>query len=102
MKALMTFVVLAAFTCMGQAQNKTIDSLKTRIIKAKSDTARINLTNDMIVKLSEVNLDSSIALGKNVLQESRKLGYNKGEANALINMSSILLKKVISTPQNNI
>jgi signal transduction histidine kinase len=93
MKALMTFVVLAAFTCMGQAQNKTIDSLKTRIIKAKSDTARINLTNDMIVKLSEVNLDSSIALGKNVLQESRKLGYNKGEANALINMSSILLKK---------
>jgi len=93
MKGALIIIVLVAFTCMGQAQNKAIDSLKAHIGNAKSDTARINLTNEMIVKVSEVNLDSSIILGKSVLQESRKLGYIKGEANALINMSSILLKK---------
>ncbi|WP_158638434.1 tetratricopeptide repeat protein [Panacibacter ginsenosidivorans] len=49
------------------------------INKAASDTARINLLNKKISLLSNINIDSSINLGKKTLEEAIKVNYKKGE-----------------------
>jgi|AntRauTorcE11897_2_1112592.scaffolds.fasta_scaffold06338_2 signal transduction histidine kinase len=92
-RTFLLITVLFAVTCTGQAQNAAIDSLNTLIGKAKSDTTRINLRSKLIRKISEINLDSAIALGNKVVLESRKLGFEKGELEALRNLSSSLLMK---------
>lgn len=93
MRNIVIFTFLVVFTFTGYSQNAAIDSLKTLIGQTKSDTARINLKNDLIVKTNEVNLDSAIVLGQEVVREAEKIGYKRGKAQALRNMSTAFLMK---------
>ena len=70
------------------AQNPAIDSVNRLLSKAKTDTDRINLESEKIHLLTEINIDSSIILGKKTIEEAKRINYKKGEADALLNMSS--------------
>ena len=86
-------VFTLVFLQFSYSQNATIDSLKKRIKNTKSDTARIFLSNEMITKLGEVNIDSSIILSKRVILEARQINYKTGEVHALRNLATGLIRK---------
>ena len=71
-----------------QAQSPKIDSLNALISKAFSDTQRINLVLAKLYLLSNVSLDSAIALAKQTLPVARKLNYYKGEFNLRVSLTS--------------
>src|SRR5664279_1230162 len=61
------------------AQSLKIDSIDNLISKSANDTARINLVIQKIQLLNAVNLDSSILLANQTLEEARKINYYKGK-----------------------
>ena len=88
------FVVIFCFCItLLHAQSTYIDSINHLISAAKTDTARINLTNKKVYKLIEINLDASLNLARINLTDARKLNYKKGEAMALSNMATDLTMK---------
>jgi two-component system, NtrC family, sensor kinase len=88
MKQCIIFLSLSLFINYADAQNAAIDSISRLINKAKTDTERINLGVKKIHLLTEVNIDSSMILGKKVIEEAKKINYQSGEADALINMAA--------------
>ena len=77
----------------ARAQNAAIDSLNRLIAEARTDTARINLTIEKVSKLGEVNLDSATSLARQMIEESRKIHFKKGEAGALIQVAAHFSRK---------
>jgi two-component system, NtrC family, sensor kinase len=75
MQALMLLFLVLQVT----AQNSKLDSIENGIKNAKSDTQRINRIIGKVSYLSNINLDSSIALGLKTLESARKIGYHRGE-----------------------
>ncbi len=71
----------------AEGQTKSIDSLNLLISKSKSDTQRINLMTQKLRALSNGNLDSAIAFGKNTIEEAQKINYKKGEASARVSLA---------------
>jgi len=77
-------IALLLLPCLGFSQeNRTADSLLAVLKKAKPDTNRVNLLNDLAWELkfddpknAILHLDSALAL-------SKKLGFKKGEGAAL-------------------
>lgn len=67
---------------MLHAQTNKLDSLNQLIIKAKTDTAKINLVNKRIALLSNINLDSAIYHGLQNLKAAQKINYYRGELDA--------------------
>ncbi len=92
-KSFLILIFLFAFARSSQAQNAVIDSLQILIKNSKSDTERINRSNQMVQKMAEVNLDSAIALGTNIVLEARQLKYKKGEIDALRNIATNFMRK---------
>ena len=84
---------ISFFIIHVHAQNAAIDSLNRLIVQAQTDTARINLTIEKIVKLSEVNLDSSIILANLMIGQSKKINFQPGEARALIQAAANFSRK---------
>ncbi len=80
------FLILCANN--SKAQNAAIDSINRLLKTAQSDTARINLTNEKIYLLGEVNLDSSTALAKKILEETKRIHFTEGEADVLRSLST--------------
>ena len=70
-----------------QAQIKKIDSLNSLISKSTSDTQRINLKIEKADALSNINLDSAIVLAKELIGETQKMNYKKGEVKARISLA---------------
>lgn len=70
-----------------------IDSLRGLMPNAASEARRIDLRNQVVDKFREVNLDSSIAEGRKVIADARRIGYRRGEADALNGTASSLLMK---------
>jgi two-component system, NtrC family, sensor kinase len=93
MKRILISIVILSYVSIGLAQNRAIDSLKTLIRNEKTDTTRINLTNDLVNRIGQINLDSALFLGNKVVLEARKIGYKKGETDALVTISSNLMMK---------
>ena len=54
-KGFFIFSMLLVISIKSYTQNKVIDSLQIALKNAKSDTARINLSNQLVTKMSEVN-----------------------------------------------
>ena len=79
MKYLSIFLLLLAGGRVARAQNPKIDSLNRLIRQAKTDTARINLTNTKISLLVLVNIDSAINLGLKTIEYAKRVKYKKGE-----------------------
>ncbi len=93
MKRYIIILVLSGFINYSFAQSAVIDSLSRLISEAKTDTARINLTNQKIYRLSEINIDSSMSLAKKIIEDAKKINYKKGEAEALLNMATNFSRK---------
>ncbi len=71
----------------GFTQNTKIDSINNLIGKETSDTARIKLINQKIFFLSNINLDSAIALGKQNMLAAQKINFYEGEVDARARLS---------------
>ena len=80
--------VLFAFFCtlLSHAQSAKIDSLDRLISKSTSDTAKIKLVLKKISLLSSI--DSAISLCKTVIDETKKINYREGEAEARQKLAS--------------
>ena len=88
--AVIFFVLLAGG---AHAQNAIIDSLKVRISQAPTDVDRIDLRVTLINTFRVVNLDSALTEGRKVVMDARKIGYRKGEANAMNSIASAVIMK---------
>lgn len=83
MKRYFLLLFLFLFLRCSYGQSLKIDSLKKLITASNSDTQKINLSNNILYTLSEINIDSSnILAGKNI-ENSKKINYKQGEADAL-------------------
>ena len=87
MKYLITGLFFFLCSTQIQAQSKKIDSLNRLISKSTSDTQRINLKIKKSEALSNINLDSGIALAGEIITEAQQINYKKGEANARISLA---------------
>jgi two-component system, NtrC family, sensor kinase len=84
-----SFVAVFTISALSiSAQSSTLDSLNRLIVKAKTDTGRINLLSEKISLLIEIDLDSAVIIGPQVVEEARKINFKSGEAWAMINLSS--------------
>lgn len=91
---LFSLILLLLFTTInGYPQSKIIDSLNKRIAQATSDTQRINISIQKLVKLGNVNLDSAIAFGNDLITQSKKIDYKKGEVRSRIAIAMDLCYK---------
>ncbi|MFD1140982.1 tetratricopeptide repeat protein [Larkinella insperata] len=66
------------------AQSPKIDSLNRLISRASSDTARINLITKKISLVSEINIDSALALSLKTIESAHRVNYPSGEAFARV------------------
>ncbi len=80
MKSFITVLFICLCTSLSQAQRSKLDSLNRLISQSTLDTARINLVLQKISLLSSI--DTAISLGKSVIEETKKINYRKGEAEA--------------------
>src|ERR1017187_8789690 len=87
MKVFLISVILSFQMINAQSQVKIIDSLDNLIKKTTSDTQRINLKIEKLKALANVNLDSSILLGKNIIDQSQQINYKKGEVMARLRLA---------------
>ncbi|QHT69755.1 tetratricopeptide repeat protein [Rhodocytophaga rosea] len=86
MKHLFRFLFLICLPFSMYGQNPAIDSLDRLIVKATTDTARINLRIKKLNYLNEINLDSAILEGKRNITDAQKINYSQGVANTLIRL----------------
>lgn len=68
-----------------QGQDKA-DSLYTELKKAKHDTSRVNIYNELCYELAFSNLELALIYGKKGLELSYNIKYSKGIAYASLNM----------------
>ena len=76
-----------------QTKTTTIDSLKNILPSIKSDTAKVNLLNNIADKFKELNPDSTAYYASKANVLSQKINYNFGLANSYVNLgnSNIIL-----------
>ena len=72
MKRCIIILLFSLFVIQTRAQNPAIDSLNRLISTAKTDTERINLATQKIALLGEVNIDSSMVLGRKIIEEAKQ------------------------------
>lgn len=85
MKQLLIFTALVwfNFSVFGQKQGQDlIDSLETRLPKAKEDTNKVNLLLDLSFEYARIAPEKTIYFGKKALMLSQKLQFDKGAAGA--------------------
>ena len=86
MRKIPAFFLLIFSAQMIFAQNAKLDSLSNLISKAESDTGRIKLILSKVYLLSSFNLDSSINLALRTLEETKRIGYYRGEVDLRIRL----------------
>ena len=79
MKTAIFFLLMILTASLAFGQNAKIDSLNKLISKATSDTARINLEMKKINIISNLNLDTAIAMGLQILKKQGKLIITKAK-----------------------
>ena len=86
---MMTILILCIKMVIAQKQGTArIDSLLTELPKAKSDTNKVNLLNDLSYTFSRLNPMQGIKYGNQALELSNKLNWEKGAASAQCNIGS--------------
>jgi len=80
--------ILIALQVTSQ-QNK-IDSLHQLLAIAKDDTTQVNLLNQLSGSFSDSKFDSALIYANRASEFSQKVGYVKGEINALLRISHVL------------
>lgn len=83
-KQYLIFIFLLLCTQMVSGQEDRLEEINNKIGEAKSDTERIDLTRLKINYYIDVNRDSSIIIAERTIDDSRKLGYKRGEISGLL------------------
>jgi len=85
MKKVSCFLFLFLVTLFLSAQQNKNDSLRQLLVVAKEDTSKVNLLNQLSRNFNESKPDSNLFYGLQALELSRKINYNEGEIDALLN-----------------
>jgi len=85
MKKVTCFSFLFLVTLFLSAQQNKNDSLHQLLFVAKEDTSKVKLLNQLSRNFIESKPDSNLFYGLQALELSRKINYNKGEIDALLN-----------------
>ena len=93
MKKVTCFLFLFLVTLFLSAQQNNNDSLRQLLFVAKEDTTKVNLLNQLSRNFNESKPDSNLFYGLQALELSRKINYNKGEIDALLNTCAGLTLK---------
>src|SRR6186713_2114080 len=88
MKKVSCCLFLFLVTLFLSAQQNKNDSLSQLLVTAKEDTSKVNLLNQLSRNFNESKPDSNLFYGLQALELSRKINYNKGEIDALLNTSA--------------
>ncbi|MFN2261076.1 MAG: tetratricopeptide repeat protein [Psychroflexus sp.] len=83
MKVYVLFICLVIASTLVYANNPKIDSLKTELRKAKLDTLKVNLLNDISFEFINVSFDSILPYTQKAIDISKEIDYPKGEGAAL-------------------
>ena len=86
-RILLPFFIFLLFIQSAWAQTSVIDSLKSLIDNATSDSARIHATISYAKELTYNNPKECIRLLSSCIDESKKIGYKTGEADALFTLA---------------
>jgi signal transduction histidine kinase len=88
------FVALSAVSLFAQDKEKrSIDSLKIELSKAKEDTARVKILNEISEKLEYTDLETAIKYGEYSLKLAQKNNYQKGIGDAYNNLGLLYFSK---------
>ncbi len=90
MRLLIRILLLLILPAFVNAQQHKIDSLTGLILKATSDTQRINLIIQKAEAFSDVSADSSIQLDNKAKKESQIINYQLGEFHAMLDLANVL------------
>ncbi len=86
---LIIFIVCSLFA-KAQSDSLQIDSLKKVLLTQKEDTNKVNTLNELSYELMRGNdVNTAIQNADKALSIANKIGYKKGQANALIYLSEI-------------
>jgi sensor histidine kinase YesM/Tfp pilus assembly protein PilF len=89
-KKLATALIAAALFLglTSSAQQTAVDSLKRKLLAAKTDTACANLYNDLAFRFREIHPDSTARYARKALVLSQKIDYGYGAATAFVNLGN--------------
>lgn len=79
----LTFLLILVFTNALKASENTVDSLRIEIKKAKSETAKIDLMNQIADVFASRNIKACLEMCDSALVLSEKVGYKNGTIDAL-------------------
>ncbi len=81
-------ILMLLLQCSLHAQMNMLDSLEWLADRASTDTGRINLKIRRMDILGSVNFDSALNFGKQIVIESKRIGYKDGQGAALSRMAN--------------
>ncbi len=84
--------IATAFQCFGQLSPKKIDSLKDKLVSAKSDTSRLSALMLLVNGYRFSNVDSTLYYNDRALALSRKIDSAAAEARCLSDRGSLYLE----------
>jgi tetratricopeptide (TPR) repeat protein len=74
------------FVCAQKQGQPLVDSLIKELSKAKEDTSKVLLLDQLSFNYSNINPDEGLKLGKKAIELSNKLGWEKGLAKAMVDV----------------
>ena len=89
MKKICLLLLYAALSLNCYAQNKSIDSLKQKLLSAKSDTNKVNLLWKLAHHYNFTFTDTALTYANQSLALAKKLDFKKGEIRALLALGGI-------------
>lgn len=94
MKTILKLAILLnciVYSTISFSQSNAIDSLKRVIRTTKIDTSKVNIYNQLAFEFKESSLDSSLAYAIKASGLARKIGYNNGLANGIVNEGNVFI-----------
>ncbi len=92
MKTIVVTFFLLIISQVGHTQDweqTHIDSLKRELLKTALDTNSVFLMNQLSTAYGEINTDSSKVYAEKALKTSKQIGFTRGEAAALSNLTRV-------------
>lgn len=87
------YIGTALVSATGFAQNSAVAAITQKLAKATSDTAKVNAANKLAVLYRNTNTDSTAYYAALAVSLSRKIQYDYGFAEALVNQANAAIIK---------
>src|SRR5688572_9664240 len=88
-----TFFLWLLFHCIGSAQNKLTEALKSQLAASHEDTSRVLIMAELGLQFRNTDPDSSIFYGQKALTLTKQIGFLRGEALALNTIALAMREK---------